>query len=217
MSRRSTNGISIYTSSTREPSPQKHGGPDGTGCAPSAMLAQKRSLADPPPSHDGQSQAIVAPAQRRLLHVARTLAHDRSRWGSLNSALTASSDDWHALEAPVNDIGSLLAQEPDPFRSMAEMRTPGVIIRGAYPAADVPKLVQRLIDRRLMRGPDDPVELTADGTLCGMKTGVSSRDRNICDRKPTVGVRGVGWVAGLPLASISGRRLVVAGQTKKRS
>ena len=165
MSRRSTNGISIYTSSTREPSPQKHGGPDGTGCAPSAMLAQKRSLADPPPSHDGQSQAIVAPAQRRLLHVARTLAHDRSRWGSLNSALTASSDDWHALEAPVNDIGSLLAQEPDPFRSMAEMKTPGVIIRGAYPAADVPKLVQRLIDRRLMRGPDDPVELTADGTL----------------------------------------------------
>eukprot|EP01043_Picozoa_sp_COSAG02_P000165 COSAG02_NODE_3_length_74588_cov_108.368430_4_plen_300_part_00 len=40
-----------------------------------------------------------------------------------------------------------------------------VIIRGAYPCADIPRLVQRLIDRRFMRGPNDPVELTCDGTL----------------------------------------------------
>ena len=75
--------------------------------------------------------------------------------------------EWQAavLEAEAGDVASILAREPDPFRAMAEMRTPGVVIRNAYPPADVPRLVQRLIDRRLMRGPDDPVELTADGSF----------------------------------------------------
>ena len=72
---------------------------------------------------------------------------------------------WHPLETSASDITRLLDQEPDPFRAMSEMKIPGVIIRGAYPAAEVPKLVQRLIGRRLMRGPGDPVELTSDGTF----------------------------------------------------
>jgi hypothetical protein len=62
-------------------------------------------------------------------------------------------------------VGSILANEPDPFRALAEMRTPGVILRGAYPQDDIPKLVARLIERGLMRAPTDPVELTADGSL----------------------------------------------------
>jgi hypothetical protein len=58
---------------------------------------------------------------------------------------------------------------------MAEMRTPGVIVRGAYPPADIPRLIDRLVDRRLMRGPRDPVELTSDGTLSEVRRDAEGR------------------------------------------
>jgi hypothetical protein len=115
-------------------------------------------------------------SRTRLLHIAKHLNVER-RSSIVKSRLqpagshpqaagaAASSVEWQALDAPANDIARLLDRVPDPFRAMAEMRTPGVIIRGAYPCADIPRLVQRLIDRRFMRGPNDPVELTCDGTL----------------------------------------------------
>jgi hypothetical protein len=76
----------------------------------------------------------------------------------------APSPPWPVLDAPAGDVAGLLACEPDPFRAMAEMRIAGVILRGAFPPAETHKLIQRLIDQKLMRGPGDPVELTADGS-----------------------------------------------------
>jgi hypothetical protein len=45
------------------------------------------------------------------------------------------------------------------------MRTPGVILRGAYPPGELPELVGRLVARGYMRSPGDPVERAANGSL----------------------------------------------------
>lgn len=125
-----------------------------------------------------ETQQDSSRSQARLLHVANHLhtvyverrpsvVRSGQPTGNYLQAVgtAASSVQWQALEASADGIARLLDHEPDPFRAMAEMRTAGVVIRGAYPRSHIPRLVQRLIDRRLMRGPGDPVELTSDGTL----------------------------------------------------
>ena len=116
---------------------------------------------------DERGVAVLPPPSSATRRLARLAGWLRSDGASSEVAEPTTAEEWQAavLEAEAGDVASILAREPDPFRAMADMRTPGVIIRKAYPPADIPRLVQRLIDRRLMRGPDDPVELTADGSF----------------------------------------------------
>lgn len=166
--------------------------PAGRGPGPRVQVTCTRPAVAPDPPAGPMERCDSRPDVGRLRRVAAHLVPPRrpqrraltrqcgAGSGPAASASASATEDapaaaWRALEAPVNDIASILAQEPDPFRAMAEMRTPGVIVRGAYPPADIPRLIDRLVDRRLMRGPRDPVELTSDGTLSEVRRDAEGR------------------------------------------
>lgn len=60
------------------------------------------------------------------------------------------------------DIDSVLAAEPDPLRALSEARIPAVLLRRAYNPAQCRGLIHRIIDRGLMRDPDDSSAAATD-------------------------------------------------------
>ena len=63
---------------------------------------------------------------------------------------------WAAVEGP--DAASILAQVSDPLGALARGDIPGIVIRGAYSQHQCGPLVERLVERELMRPPGAPVE-----------------------------------------------------------
>ncbi len=55
-----------------------------------------------------------------------------------------------------NSADDARALEADPLRALAEARIPAIILRGAFPAEACTALIQRFIDRDLMRDPKQP-------------------------------------------------------------
>ena len=62
---------------------------------------------------------------------------------------------WAAAEP---DVGSVLAEHPDPLASLARAEVPAIVLRGAYPAEHCAALIDRFVARGLM----DPNLLDAD-------------------------------------------------------
>ena len=60
-------------------------------------------------------------------------------------------NDW--LPIDVTHTAGALAAQGDPLRALADAEIPAIILRGAYPAGDCAGLVQRFIERDLMRDP----------------------------------------------------------------
>ncbi len=62
--------------------------------------------------------------------------------------------DW--LPIDVSDVDDARAAQADPLRALSEAHIPAIILRGAYPASDCAGLVQRFMERDLMRDPQAP-------------------------------------------------------------
>jgi hypothetical protein len=67
--------------------------------------------------------------------------------------------DW--LPVDVASPEAAVAARPDPLRALADTEIPAVILRGAYPAADCAGLVERFVERDLMRDPSLPAPADA--------------------------------------------------------
>jgi hypothetical protein len=63
-----------------------------------------------------------------------------------------SQDNWTPLGP---DLDTIMAQNPDPLRSLSEAKIPAILIRRAYEPEQCDGLIRRLLDRGLMRDPDD--------------------------------------------------------------
>ena len=59
------------------------------------------------------------------------------------------------------DVPAVLAQYPDPLRTLSEAGFPAIILRNVYSPADCTKLIQRFISRGLMADPADPIVTSA--------------------------------------------------------
>ena len=70
--------------------------------------------------------------------------------------VSGASGSWAAVEGP--DAASILAQVSDPLGALARGDIPGIVIRGAYRRHQCGPLVERLVERELMRPPGAPVE-----------------------------------------------------------
>lgn len=57
----------------------------------------------------------------------------------------------------VADTDAAVTARPDPLRALADTEIPAVILRGAYPVADCDGLIDRFIERDLMRDPKAPI------------------------------------------------------------
>ncbi len=68
------------------------------------------------------------------------------------------------------DVESILAEERDPLLALSEGRIPAIICRQAYSPAHCQGLIDRFIDRGLMRDPNDP-EAAAGITVRGSTSG----------------------------------------------
>lgn len=89
----------------------------------------------------------------------------------------SSSPVWEPLGP---DLKAILAMEPDPLRALAEARIPAIILRRAYNPAHCRGLIQRFIDRGLMRDPHDPAAAQADPRMridIGTSLGNRGNDR----------------------------------------
>ena len=53
-------------------------------------------------------------------------------------------------------VAAVLAEDPEPLRTLAAADRPAIVLRGVYPAADCARLIQRFIARGLMRDPQAP-------------------------------------------------------------
>ena len=60
------------------------------------------------------------------------------------------------------DVESILAEERDPLLALSEGRIPAIICRQAYSPAHCQGLIDRFIDRGLMRDPNDPEAAARD-------------------------------------------------------
>lgn len=67
--------------------------------------------------------------------------------------------DWPPID--VASVDEALAVQADPLRALSEARIPAIILRGAYPADQCPGLIQRFIERDLMRDPKAPAPADA--------------------------------------------------------
>ena len=74
------------------------------------------------------------------------------------------------------DVESILAAESDPLLALSEGRVPAIICRQAYPPAHCRELIDRFIDRGLMRDPSDPEAAEKDGrTRIDIGTSLANR------------------------------------------
>ena len=62
------------------------------------------------------------------------------------------NSEWQPLGPSIEDI---LAQENDPLQALSEGRIPAIICRQAYPRKDCQMLIDRFIERGLIRDPSD--------------------------------------------------------------
>lgn len=62
--------------------------------------------------------------------------------------------DWLPIDASDSEQAHRI--QADPLRALSEARIPAIILRGAYPASACDGLVQRFIERDLMRDPNTP-------------------------------------------------------------
>lgn len=60
---------------------------------------------------------------------------------------------WQALEP---DLEKVFSREKDPLHALAEGNIPGIVLKGAYPAEHCQTLIQRFLDKGLMRDPENP-------------------------------------------------------------
>jgi hypothetical protein len=70
------------------------------------------------------------------------------------------------------DVGSVLAADPDPLRTLAGAGVPAIILRRAYPAADCAALVRRFVERGLM---PDPASMTGQRQRIDIGTSLGNR------------------------------------------
>lgn len=94
------------------------------------------------------SSAALIPAISELLTAYRFTNH-RSR----PVTQTKPSSNWPILAA---DVKQILAADANPVRSLARGEIGAMVIRGAFPADECPRLIRRLIDNELMYEADDP-------------------------------------------------------------
>ena len=79
---------------------------------------------------------------------------------------------WRPVEP---DIGTVLAMEPDPLRTLAAADRPAIILRGAYPPADCAAIIGRFIARGLMRDPKDPAFASEKHSRTDIGTSLGNR------------------------------------------
>ena len=63
------------------------------------------------------------------------------------------TENWSLLEP---DLKTVFAYDADPLQALAEARTPGIVLRGAYNPDHCAGLIQRFIERGMMRDPENP-------------------------------------------------------------
>ena len=65
----------------------------------------------------------------------------------------AFSESWSVLEP---DLETVFAHEADPLQALADARIAGIALRGAYNPDQCSELMQRFVERGMMRDPDRP-------------------------------------------------------------
>ena len=88
----------------------------------------------------------------------------------------AFSESWSVLEP---DLETVFAHEADPLQALADARIAGIALRGAYNPDQCSELMQRFVERGMMRDPDglDPGRELAEPDRYRLESGQPSTRR----------------------------------------